>query len=164
MRPIKPNTRRRPLWRTVLLALVAIVIGGAGTVALLGVTKVIDLAKLAFWRARKNRFPRAGLAFPCPLEPIPAYTMVTRDYLINPKTGAWELEWSAPEHGSQEGHYSHLSKDSRPGDGTREAGCLLFHGKRLSARGTHPGVAGGTPQGKRAITLDAGKLKGVCMN
>ena len=26
--------------------------------------------------------------------------------------------------------------------------------------GTHPGVAGGTPEGKRAITLDAGNLKG----
>ena len=68
MRPIKPNTRRQPLWRTVLLALVAIVFGGAGTVALLGVTKVIDLGKLAFWRVKANRSPRAGLAFPCPLE------------------------------------------------------------------------------------------------
>ena len=27
--------------------------------------------------------------------------------------------------------------------------------------GTHPGVVGGTPEGKRAITLDAGKIKGV---
>ena len=35
MRPIKPNTRRRSPWRTVLLALLAIVVGGAGTVAAL---------------------------------------------------------------------------------------------------------------------------------
>ena len=35
MRAIKPNTRRRSLWRTVLLAIVAIAIGGAGTVAAL---------------------------------------------------------------------------------------------------------------------------------
>ena len=31
MRAIKPNTRRRSLWRTVLLAIVAIAVGGAGT-------------------------------------------------------------------------------------------------------------------------------------
>ena len=28
-------------------------------------------------------------------------------------------------------------------------------------KGTHPGVAGGTPPGKLAITLDASKLRGV---
>ena len=31
----------------------------------------------------------------------------------------------------------------------------------FSPRAPSPGVAGGTPQGKRAITLDASKLKGV---
>ena len=54
MRPIKPNTRRRPLWRTVLLSFLAIVIGGAGTVAALAGLKVIDPAKLAFWRSKET--------------------------------------------------------------------------------------------------------------
>ena len=62
MRPIKPNVRHRPLWRTVLLALVAIVIGGAGTVAAAGGLKVIDLAKL-FYRASLPT-PRTGSPFP----------------------------------------------------------------------------------------------------
>ena len=52
MRAIKPNTRRRSLWRTVLLTLLAVVVGGAGTVAALAVLKVIDPAKLAFWRSK----------------------------------------------------------------------------------------------------------------
>ena len=65
MRPIKPNTRRHSLSHTVLLALLAIVIGGAGTVAATGGLKVIDPAKLAFWRSNKPRPSRqAGLAFP----------------------------------------------------------------------------------------------------
>ena len=53
MRPIRPNTRRRPLWHTVLLAIFAIAIGGAGTVAALAYLKVIDSAKLAFWRSKE---------------------------------------------------------------------------------------------------------------
>ena len=52
MRTIRPNTRRRPLWRTVLLAIVALALGGAGTVAALAYLKVIDPAKLAFWRSK----------------------------------------------------------------------------------------------------------------
>ena len=64
MRPIKPSTRRRSLWRTVLLALVAIVFGGAGTVAVLGVTKVIDLGKLAFWRSKAEPIPAGWIAVP----------------------------------------------------------------------------------------------------
>ena len=64
MRPIKPNTRRRSLWHTVLLAIVAIVIGGAGTVAALAGLKVIDPAKLAFWRSNKRRSRRLGCHSP----------------------------------------------------------------------------------------------------
>ena len=57
MRAIKPNMRHRSLWRTVLLALVAIVIGGAGTVAALAGFKVIDPGKLAFWRTPERPIP-----------------------------------------------------------------------------------------------------------
>ena len=63
MRVIKPNNRRRSLWRTVLLAFVAIVVGGAGTVAALAAFKVIDPAKLAFWRSE--------VAIPADWIPIP---------------------------------------------------------------------------------------------
>ena len=94
MRAIKPNTRRRPLWRTVLLAIVAIVIGGAGTVAALAGLKVIDPAKLAFWRS-KEADPRGLDCHSRCARPIPAYTMVTRDYLMNPKTGAVGLGFQA---------------------------------------------------------------------
>ena len=94
MRPIKPNTRRRSLWRTVLLALVAIVIGGAGTVAALAGLKVIDLAN---WLSggTKPDHPAGWIAIPLSARSIPAYTEVTRDYLMNPKTGEWVLMGAA---------------------------------------------------------------------
>ena len=72
MRPIKPNTRRRPLWHTVLLAILAIAIGGAGTVAALAYLKVIDSAKLAFWRSKKS-IPADWVPIPVCARPIPAY-------------------------------------------------------------------------------------------
>ena len=88
MRAIKPNTRRRSLWRTVLLAILAIAIGGAGTVAALAGLKVIDPAKLAFWRS-KDAIPKDWVSIPMCARPIPAYTKVTRDYLFDPKTAQW---------------------------------------------------------------------------
>ena len=110
MRAIKPNTRRRSLWRTVLLAIVAIVIGGAGTVAALADLKVIDPAKLAFWRS-KEADPR-GLDCHSRLRSAdPRLHEVTRDYLMNPKTGEWVIDVHAAESGSERGHHR-LSEDS----------------------------------------------------
>ena len=44
----------------------------------------------------------------------------------------------------------------------REHGALFYFSENdFLPPGTRPGVVGGTPAGKRAITLDAGKLKGV---
>ncbi|MGO9111851.1 MAG: hypothetical protein ACLP9L_21705 [Thermoguttaceae bacterium] len=160
MRPIKPNTRHRPLWRTVLLAFLAIVIGGAVTVAALAGLKVIDPAKLAFWRQKVEPIPADWVPVPVPVRAIPAYTMVTKDFLINPKTGAWEVVWSPPnlvpksailEVGKIRGRV--MAHEKPP--------FYCFTEKDFLPEGTHPGVVAGTPEGKRAITLDPGKLKGV---
>ena len=91
MRAIKPNMRHRSPWLTVLLALAAIVIGGAGTVAALAYFNVIDRDKLAFWRAKENLIPADCIAIPLSARLIPAYTAVTRDYMMNPKTAQWVL-------------------------------------------------------------------------
>ncbi len=66
MRAIKPNTRRRSMWRTGLLALAAIIVGGAGTVAALAFFRVVEPERLAFWRAKEKPDPR-GLHCHSPL-------------------------------------------------------------------------------------------------
>ncbi|MGO8691932.1 MAG: hypothetical protein ACLQLG_20110 [Thermoguttaceae bacterium] len=160
MRAIKPNMRHRSLWRTVLLALVAIVIGGAGTVAALAVFKVIDPGKLAFWRTPERPIPADWIPIPLSARPIPAYTMVTRDYLLNPKTAQWVLVYKPPKAVPQEviirlsGILGRVTAREKP------AGYVFTESDFLPL-GTRPGVVGGTPQGKRAITLDASKLKGA---
>ena len=160
MRAIKPNTRHRSLQRTVLLALVAILIGGAGTVALLGATKVIDLGKLAFWREKEKPIPANWVAIPRCARPIERYTKVTAEYLTNPLTGGWFVTYVPP--------------DKVPAGVIRDPKQILFRVTAYEKKaglffseadflpvGTQPGIVGGIPLGKRAITLDASKLKGV---
>ena len=48
--------------------------------AALAAFKVIDPAKLAFWRS-KEAIPADWVAIPVSARPIPAYTMVTRGLL-----------------------------------------------------------------------------------
>ena len=159
MRAIKPNTRRRSLWRTVLLAILAIAIGGAGTVAALAYFNVIDPAKLAFWRSKEA--DHTGL-IPIPIcaRTIPAYTTVTRDDLMDPKTTEWVLDWRRPEE-VPKGVITDMSKIRGRVTAREKAAPYFFYESDFLPEGTHPGVAGGTPEGKRAITLDASKLKGV---
>ena len=57
-----------------VLALLAIVVGGAGTVAALALARVIDPNKLAFWREAVKPIPRDWVAIPVapgPSSPIP---------------------------------------------------------------------------------------------
>ena len=160
MRAIKPNNHRHSLRRTVSLTLVAVVIGGAGTVAALAALKVIDPEKLAFWREKEKPIPADWVAVPRCARPIERYTKVTAEYLTNPLTGGWFV--------------THLPPDKVPAGAIRDPKKILFRVTASEKKvglffaeadflplGSRPGIAGGTPEGKRAITLDASKLKGV---
>ncbi len=160
MRPIKPSTRRQSLWRTVLLALGAIIFGGAATVVVLGMTKVIPWEKMVFWRLepKAEPIPVGWIAVPVAARPIPAYTLITKEFLINPKTGGYEMVWTPPE--MAKGNILDLGK-IRGRVLAREKPALYgFTEEDFLPKGTHPGVAGGTPEGKIALTLDASNLKG----
>jgi hypothetical protein len=159
MRAIKPNTRRPSLWRRALLTLVTIVVGGVGTVAALAGLKVIDPAKLAFWKS-KDAIPAGWVGIPLSARLIPAYTEVTRDYLMDAKTGQLLLKWVAPDK-VPKGIITDLSKILKRVTAQEKPAVYYFFESDFLPAGTRPGVVGGTPAGKRAITLDAGKLKGV---
>ena len=163
MRAIKPNTRRRSQWRTMLLAVVAIVGGGAGTVAALAYFNVIDAGKLAFWRS-DDAIPKDYLPIPVCTKRIPAYSLVDREYLLDPRKHNQFLEhYLSPKAYGEfvaRGGIAKLSELS--GRVTvREKEVGYFFESDFLPKGTQPGVAGGTPPGKLAITLDASKLKGV---
>ena len=160
MRVIKSNARRQSLWRTVLLTVVAIVIGGAGTVAALAGLKVIDPEKLAFWHEKERAIPADWVSIPVCARSIPAYTMVTRDFLMNPKTGQFVLVWKPPTL-VPKGVITEISRIRGRVTAHEKLAPYYFYENDFLPEGTRPGIVGGTPEGKRAITLDASKLKGV---
>ena len=157
MRPIKSHLRRRPAWRIALLALVAVLIGGGGSVFSLAAFKVIDFSKL-FGRSRPAH-PANWVAVPLSARPIPAYTAVTREYLLNPKTGELEVKWYPPEEARRLSELD-ITKVLGRVTAREKPAMYYFHESDFLPPGTSPGVAGGTPPGKRAITLDASQLKG----
>ena len=127
----------------------------------LGAMNVIDLGGLAFWR-KPNPFPADWVAIPVCVRPIPAYTKVTREYLIDPRSPTEQL-----------------MMDHRP-PGAVAAGAILkvseilgrvtakpkpsgyhFDDRDFMPKGTLPGVVAGVPPGKRAYTLDLAKVNGM---
>ncbi len=159
MRPIRPNTRHRSPWRTVLLAIAALAVGGAGTVAALAYFNVIDAAKLAFWRS--NRASHKGLIpVPVAARSINAFAEITGYDLTDPKTGELAMVYMPPR-AVPKGTILDVSK-IRGRVAAHAIGAMYnFTEDAFLPEGTHPGVVGGTPEGKRAITLDAGKIHGV---
>lgn len=159
MRAIRPDNRRPSMWRALLLTLAAIVVGGVGSVLALGLTNVIDLKGLAFWIPKKNPIPADYIAVPMSSQVIPAYTKITRDYLRMPRTGEWVVTWQAPQAIPKSVITERLNILDRVTAHEIAAG-YAFKDSDFLPEGSSPGVAGGTPAGKQAITLDVSKLRG----
>ena len=157
MRTLKSPTRRRPMWQWALIVLLVLGVGGAATVAGLVGLRVIDPARLAFWRQPKG-YPDDWVAIPVSARPIPAFTKITREQLTNPKTGQLATMMLPPSMAKKV--ISDFSMVNRVIGHEHHAG-YPFAEEELLPSGTHSGVAGGIPHGKRAYTLDASKLKGI---
>ncbi len=157
MRSIRPTNRRTPLWTKLLLGFGILLVGGVGTVAALGAMKIIDLQRLAFW-SRPKTYPKDWLEIPICVRPIPAFTAVSRE----------QVEWLhvAPEDRAKYAATGIMLKfaDVRGRVVARQhlAG-FGFTESDFLPKGSSAGIAGGTPPGKEAITLEvaASKLQGV---
>jgi hypothetical protein len=159
MRTLKPTSRRRPVWQWVLLALLVLVVGGAVTVAGLVGLRIVDPAHLAFWRQQTKEYPADWVAVPISAQKIPAYSAITKEQLTNPKTGQLATMIVPPDAVPKKAIVN-LSMIGRVVGREHHPG-FAFTEDELLPPGSHAGVAGGTPVGKRSLTLDAGKLKGV---
>ena len=159
MRTIKAGGRRRSTWPTAILVLLAIVLGGGGSVFALGAMNVIDLGKLAFWKQPKP-FPADWVELPLCAQPIPAYTRVTKEYLVDPHTRHFLLS-HGPAKDVPAGALVKLSDILGRVTARPKPPGYDFHERDFLPKGTLPGVVGAIPPGKRAYTLDLAKVNGM---
>ena len=134
--------------------------------------KVIDPARLAFWRSNKPKIPLGWVALTKSYRPIPAYTEVTREYLLDPKTGDRVKQWVPPNDVVEGPVKGVIGKGLLKGvvfDPTRIIGRVtareiransVFQESDFLPVGTRPGVVGGTPLGKRAYVFNTSSLDG----
>ena len=112
-----------------------------------------------FLAEKKIPIPAGWIFVPVRVRTIPAYTMVTRDYLIESRQARGPCNRCRCKR--SKGVITDLAKIRGRVMAREKPPTYAFTESDFLPAGTRPGVAGGTPQGKRAITLDAGKLKGV---
>lgn len=144
----------RSYWPIVGFALCVLGLGGG----FLGLV-VAGIIELPFLKAREPS--RVGMVqVVMSGVPIPAYTQLNRDHLINPQTKQAATFWLANEQ-VPPGVKIELSEVAgRVLKRDKPAGYFFTEDDFLP-RGTRPGLVAGVPAGKRSITLDATKVMGV---
>jgi len=158
MAAIRPRQRRRSsswgLWIGVPMFL--LLTSGAAIGALL----VTGIMPWPWAEAPPSGPPAGSVAIPVAARPIPAYTAVKLDHLVDPSTG--QIKWiylpketvpAAALRSPTEIVGRVMKRDKTPGYAFQEAEFL--------PNGTRDGVVGGIPPGKRAMTLDASKIGGI---
>ena len=101
------------------------------------------------------------VAVPITTRTIPAFTNVTRDYLLIPEKGTPKYLYLPPEMAK---HLEVLTDfrqiSGRVIDHEKPPG-YPFTEKDFLPKGTRSGMVAGIPPGKRAMTVDATKLQGI---
>ena len=154
MRPATSRRATSPL-KTIVLGMLTLLIGAAATVGGLWAAGV-DLPFL------KSEPDYTGMvAVPITTRTIPAYTRVTRDYLLIPEKGIPKYMYLPPEMAKQLGVITNFSQiTGRVLDHEKPPG-YPFTEKDFLPKGTRPGLVAAIPAGKRAMTVEATKIQGI---
>jgi hypothetical protein len=140
-------------WGTLFLILFTLLIAGGGTFGALVAAGYISFGPTEPSHEGEIKFPAAAM-------PIPAFTQVTQEHLINPQTKELHFVWVKQEQVSETmlrdlrdilGRVT--SRNKTPG--------LIFTENDVMPKGTRPGFSAGVPPGKRAMTLKASQIPGL---
>ncbi|MFN4259633.1 MAG: hypothetical protein ACK4RK_10060 [Gemmataceae bacterium] len=161
MRAAYTNRRGMSPWMLFALLGGTVLFGGIGTVATLAAFGVIELPFLN-QQARASR-PQSGVPVVMSSRPIPAYTQISREHFLNPRTGDPVLAYLSEEIIAEKGIIRDigqlqgrvLKKDKAPG--------YVFREEDFFPEGTRPGLVAGIPPGMRAFVLEVqgSNLRGI---
>lgn len=164
MRSATLNARRPASLKSRLVTVVVVVAGSAGVLAILAAVGVIDvpfLRKAPVVAAKTKQPPPPG-SVPVILapRPIPAFTQVTRDHLLDVKTLDFVVMYLPAETVAKSGLLPFdkitgrvLAVPKTPGFGFTEKDFLPI--------GTRPGIVAGIPAGKRSFVLQSDRITGI---
>lgn len=156
-----PYKRPGPLPALRGLALVlATVVGSGALFAMLVVSGVIELPFLRKAEAARQKPKPEGTPVLISARFIPAYTQMTRDFVLDDKTGEFTVAHLRPEDAASQG-FLPLDKIIGRVLKTDKAAGYAFREKDFLPEGTRPGTAAGVPPGKRALVLPAERIGGI---
>jgi hypothetical protein len=147
--------------KTFSLILLTLFFGGVATIGSLWALGIVD--PLALWRPKAPSRPPSGIPVLVSGRAIPAYTRITREHLVDPKTGDLAIRYLSPKTIEEKelipankidqiiGRV--LNRDKQP--------TYAFTEKDFFPRETRPGVVAGIPPGKRAFVLQGEKIAGI---
>jgi Flp pilus assembly protein CpaB len=154
-------TRRWPMATVLLLGSALLVVGVMGTIGGLRAAGVINWP---FPKQQPGRTPlntEGLIAVPVSVRDIPIYAKVTREDLLDPKTGELRIVHLSPEKVRAAGVKTQLEDILGHVVKRDKAAGYAFSSEDFFPKGTRPGHVAGIPPGKRAIALEADKLKGM---
>jgi hypothetical protein len=154
MRPVRSRPSGVPLKTVVLLACLLTPVAAVGAIGTLWFTGHIDLPFLS-----RNRIPPGRVPVPISSRFIPAYTKLTRDYIMDENANV-KYYYVTPED-LEKGKMlvditqifgRVLKKDKPPG--------YVFTEEDFLPKNTRPGLSAGVPPGRKLMTLDLSKVDG----
>jgi Flp pilus assembly protein CpaB len=146
------SRRRMPQW----VVPVGVAAGVLAVTASLWAVGVIDLSRL-----RSRERSTAGLVpVPTLAAAVPAYTRLTRDHFVNPRTQDLMLLYLRPQSVTKEMMLDLRQILGRVLDHDKQPG-FAFTENDFLPKGTREGIVAGIPAGKRAIRVPADKVDGL---
>jgi Flp pilus assembly protein CpaB len=140
-----------------LFGVLFIVIGLAGTVGTLYAMGV----ELPFLSRKATKPNHEGMVMvPMAVKAIPAYSIVTRDHILDPQTHTIALQPVLPESVRPEMILDAGKIVGRVLRKEKSAG-YVFSEKDFYPVGTQPGITAGIPPGKRSFVFEAEKIHGM---
>ncbi|WP_158222789.1 hypothetical protein [Rhodopirellula sp. MGV] len=149
---------RRNAYRSSLLP--TLFIGGTA-IGMLGLAGLFVAWSMGMFESKRElEIDRTGqLAFPALAQPVPAFEAISREHLINPRTGQLNVVW-LPEKTAEVASRNLGDIVGRVLGRDKGAGMVLTEHDFLP-KGTSPGISAGVPPGKFAVTIAAKEIPGL---